>query len=336
MHAIRLHEFGPPENLRYEEVPDPEPGPGQVRIDVDAAGVHLLDTGLRRGEPLPVSPPPTPTSGPLQPPELPDTPGREVAGRVSALGEGVGPEWLGRRVVAHLGPAGQGYAEKAVTDVARLHEIPDAVPGEVAVAMIGTGRTAMAVLEAASLTADDVVVVPAAAGGLGALLVQAALDAGAFVVGLAGGAAKVGVVRDLGAHVALDYTRQAWPAEVRERLEGREVTVVLDGVGGATGRAAMELLAPGGRLLMFGYSEGTPTPLSSDDVWARGITVSTAIGVRLLRRPGGLRELEERALAAAAAGRLTPLRTTFPLKDAGAAHAALEGRATTGKVVLVP
>jgi NADPH2:quinone reductase len=326
MRAIRLHEFGPPENLRYEEVPDPEPGPGQVRIDVRAAGVHLLDTGLRRGEP----------SGPLQPPELPDTPGREVAGRVGALGEGVDEEWLGRRVVAHLGPAGQGYAEQAVTGVERLHEIPDGVPDEVAVAMIGTGRTAMAVLEAAALTADDVVVVPAAAGGLGALLVQAALDAGAFVAGLAGGAAKVGVVRDLGAHVALDYTREAWPAEVRERLEGREVTVVLDGVGGATGRAALELLAPGGRLLMFGYSEGTPTELSSQDVWARGITVSTAVGVRLLRRPGGLRELEERALAAAAEGRLTPLRTVFPLTDAGAAHAALEGRATTGKVVLVP
>jgi NADPH2:quinone reductase len=326
MHAIRLHEFGPPENLRYEEVPDPEPGPGQVRIDVGAAGVHLLDTGLRRGEP----------SGPLQPPELPDTPGREVAGRVTALGAGVAGEWLGRRVVAHLGPAGQGYAEKAVTDVERLHDVPDGVPDEVAVAMIGTGRTAMAILEAAALSGDDVVVGPAAAGGLGALLVQAALDAGAFVVGLAGGAAKVGTVRGLGAHVALDYTRGTWPEEAREGLEGREVTVVLDGVGGATGRSAMELLAPGGRLLMFGYSEGTPTPVSSQDIWARGITVSTAIGVRLLRRPGGLRELEERALAAAAEGRLTPLRTAFPLKDAGAAHAALEGRATTGKVVLVP
>ena len=326
MRAIRLHEFGPPENLRYEEVPDPEPGPGQVRIDVGAAGVHLLDTGLRRGEP----------SGPLQPPELPDTPGREVAGRVTALGAGVGEEWLGRRVVAHLGPAGQGYAERAVTDAERLHVVPDGVSDEVAVAMIGTGRTAMAILKAAALAADDVVVVPAAAGGLGALLVQAALDAGAFVVGLAGGAAKVGTVRGLGAHVALDYTRETWPAEVRESLAGREVTVVLDGVGGAIGRSAMELLAPGGRLLMFGYSEGTPTQISSQDVWARGITVSTAIGVRLLRRPGGLRELEERALAAAAAGRLTPLRTAFPLKDAGAAHAALEGRATTGKVVLVP
>ena len=265
MHAIRLHAFGPPESLRYEEVADPEPGPGQVRIDVDAAGVHLLDTRLRAGE----------ASGPLPLPDLPDIPGREIAGRVSALGTGVGEAWLGRRVVAHLGPAGQGYAERVVTDVERLHRIPGDVPAEVAVAMIGTGRTAMAVLEAAALTADDVVVVPAAAGGLGALLVRAALGAGAFVVGLAGGAAKVRTVGDLGAHVALDYTREAWPVDVRERLEGREVTVVLDGVGGGTGRAALELLAPGGRLLMFGYSAGTPTRISSEDVWARGITVST-------------------------------------------------------------
>ena len=326
MHAIRLHEFGPPENLRYEEVEDPVPGPGQVRVAVTAAGVHLLDTRLRAGE----------AGGPLPLPELPSIPGREVAGRVDALGPGVAEEWLGRRVVAHLGPASQGYAERAVTDAGRLHAVPDGVPDEAAVAMIGTGRTAMAVLEAAALTADDVVVVPAAAGGLGALLVQAAVDAGAFVVGLAGGAAKVAIVRDLGAHVALDYRRETWPAEVRDALDGREVTVVLDGVGGAAGRSALELLAPGGRLLMFGYSEGTPTPVTSEDVWARGITVTTAIGVRLMRRPGGLRELEERALAAAAEGRLTPLRTAFPLKDAGAAHAALEARATTGKVVLVP
>jgi len=185
MHAIRLHEFGPPENLRFEQVDDPVPAAGQVVIAVRAAGVHLLDTGLRRGEP----------SGPLQPPELPAIPGREVAGVVERLGDGVDESWLGRRVVCHLGPASQGYAEKVATDTARLHEIPDGVTPEVAVAMIGTGRTALLVLEAAQLTADDVVVIPAAAGGLGALLVQAALDAGAFVVGLAGGAEKAATVR---------------------------------------------------------------------------------------------------------------------------------------------
>jgi NADPH:quinone reductase len=325
MHAIRLHEFGPPENLRFEEVGDPVPAAGQVVIAVRAAGVHLLDTGLRRGEP----------SGPLQPPELPAVPGREVAGVVERLGDGVDGSWLGRGVVCHLGPASQGYAEKVATDAARLHEIPDGVTPEVAVAMIGTGRTAMLVLDAAQLTADDVVVIPAAAGGLGALLVQAALDAGAFVVGLAGGPEKTATVRGLGAHVALDYTRDHWPDAVRDALGGREVTVVLDGVGGVNGERAMRLLAPGGRLVMFGYSEGTPTPVTSQDVWSLGVTVTSAVGAKVLRRPGGLRDVEERALAAAGSGTLVPLTTTFPLKDAGAAHAALENRATTGKVVLV-
>lgn len=326
MRAIRLHEFGPASNLRYEEVPDPVAGEGQVVLDVLAAGVHLLDTTIRRGE----------AGGPFPLPELPAIPGREVAGVVTGLGAGVGDEWLGRRVVCHLGIASQGYAEKVATDTARLHDLPDGVAPEAAVAMIGTGRTALLILAEARLTADDVVVVPAAAGGLGALLVQAALDAGAYVVALAGGAAKVRVAADLGAQIALDYTTGTWPDTVRERLGGREVSVVLDGVGGVNGERAMRLLAPGGRLVMFGYSEGTPTPVTGADIWALGITATTAVGAKVLRRPGGLRDVETRSLAAAAAGRLAPLLTAFPLKDAAAAHTALESRATTGKVVLVP
>ena len=104
MHAIRLHAFGPPENLRYERVDDPEPGPGQVRIAVAVAGVHLIDTAIRAGRRM----------GPMPLPELPEIPGREVAGSVDALGPGVDAAWLGRRVVAHLGPASGGYAELAV------------------------------------------------------------------------------------------------------------------------------------------------------------------------------------------------------------------------------
>jgi len=167
MRAIRLHEFGPAENLRYEEVPDPEPGPGQVRIAVGAAGVHLIDTVIRSGTQM----------GPMPLPSLPDIPGREVAGVVDAAGDGAGG-WLGRRVVAHLGPASRGYAELAVREVEHLHALPDGVPDEVAVAMIGTGRTAMAILDAAGIEPGDVVLVTAAAGGLGALLTQAARRAG--------------------------------------------------------------------------------------------------------------------------------------------------------------
>jgi NADPH2:quinone reductase len=317
MHAVCLHAFGPAENLRYEEVDDPEPAPGQVRIAVAAAGVHLIDTTIRSGVRM----------GPLPLPALPAIPGREVAGTVDALGPGVAADWLGRRVVAHLGAASGGYAELAVREVEHLHALPERVADDVAVAMIGTGRTAMAILDVARIAEGDVVLVTAAAGGLGSLLSQAARRAGATVVGAAG-PSKLDRV---GADVVVDYTQSKWSDNVRDRLDGREVTVVLDGVGGEAGRAAFELLARGGRHVLYGWSAGEMTPISSGDIVARSLTVSSA-----LVRPGSMRELEERSLEAAATGRLVPLVTTFALADAAAAHAALEGRTTTGKVVLIP
>jgi NADPH:quinone reductase len=326
MHAVRLHAFGPPENLRYERVDDPQPGPGQARIAVAAAGVHLIDTALREGRPM----------GPLGLPELPTIPGREVAGVVDAVGPQVDERWLGRRVVAHLGPASGGYAELAVRETEALRALPDGLADDAAVAMIGTGRTALAILEVARPDAQDVVLVTAAAGGLGSLLVQAARNAGATVVGVAGGQAKVDRVTELGADVAVDYSESGWSDAVRQALDGREVTVTLDGVGGAIGRAALELIGVGGRLILFGMASGSPTELTAGDLFSRGLTVSAAIGARIAQRPGGLRDLEEQALAAAAEGRLVPLVQRFALEQAAAAHGAIEARATVGKTVLVP
>jgi NADPH2:quinone reductase len=326
MHAIRLHAFGPAANLRYEEVDDPRPGPGQARIAVAASGVHLIDTALRAGRPM----------GPLPLPELPTIPGREVAGTVDAVGPEVDERWVGRRVVAHLGPASGGYAELAVRETEALHALPDGLADDAAVAMIGTGRTALSILEVAVLTADDVVLVTAAAGGLGSLLVQAARNAGATVVGVAGGPAKVQRVAQLGATVAVDYSAPDWSDAVRAALDERAVTVALDGVGGALGRSALELLGAGGRLILFGFSSGQPTELSAGDLFARGISASAAIGARIAQRPGGLRDLEEQALEAAADGGLVPLVQRFALAQAAAAHEAIESRATVGKTVLVP
>ena len=310
MNAIRLHAFGPPENLEYERVADPEPQPGQVRIAVRAAGVHLIDTVIRSGRQM----------GPMPLPDLPAIPGREVAGTVDAVGDGVEERWLGRRVVAHLGWASAGYAERAVREVEHLHALPDGLAEDVAVAMIGTGRTAMVILDAARITSDDVVLVTGAAGGLGTLLSQAARNAGATVVGAAGPAKLDRVVAD----VKVDYTRPDWTAGLDE------VTVVLDGVGGAAGRAAFERLARGGRHVVYGWSAGEMTPITTADIVARSLTVSSA-----LARPDDLRTLEERSLAAAADGRLVPLLSRFPLEQAAAAHAALEARETVGKVVLL-
>jgi NADPH:quinone reductase len=326
MHAIRLHTFGPAENLTYEQVEDPAPGPGQVRVAVAAAGVHLLDTALREG-----------VRGPLpEPPVLPTIPGREVAGVVESLGEGVAALWLGKRVVAHLGFAPGGYAELAVTDVERVHEIPANLDFAQAVAMIGTGRTTMGILAFAELGPDSVAVIPAAAGGTGTLLVQYAKNAGATVIGLAGGPEKVARVEANGADLAVDYRDPAWPEKVRAHLGADTATVVFDGVGGDVAREAVALLGPGGRHLVFGWSaEGIK---SGEPYLVDGVS-EQVLGPVMLARVGGpdpVRTLELRALTEAAEGRLVPAVQRFPLAEAAAAHRALETRGTTGKVVLEP
>ncbi len=326
MHAIRLHEFGPATNLRYETVPDPEPAAGQVRIAVAASGVHLVDTALRRGEP-----------GPFPVPALPTVPGREVAGTVDRVGEGVDPGLLGRAVVTHLGAAPGGYAERAVADADRLLTIPDGVSPGAAVAMIGTGRTTLGILLFTDLDADSVAVVTAAAGGIGTLLVQYAKAMGATVVGLAGGQAKVRRVEANGADIAVDYTAADWPDRVRAGLGGRAATDVFDGVGGANGAAAVDLLGPGGTHLVFGWSSGAETALDPATLATRRITSRSVLGPPMIERAGGdLLPLSRRALDLAAEGVFTPALTEFPLAEAARAHAALESRATTGKVVLVP
>ncbi|WP_433678490.1 zinc-binding dehydrogenase [Nocardia sp. CA-119907] len=324
MHAIRLHAFGPAENLRYETVPDPVPGPGQVLIRVAAAGVHVIDTALRRGEP-----------GPYPLPQLPTIPGREVAGIVDRIGPDVDASRLGKRVVAHLGAVPGGYAELAVTETTRLHEIPADLDAAEAVAIIGTGRTTMGILLFTELGPDSVVVVTAAAGGIGTLLVQHAKNVGATVVGLAGGPAKVELVQRNGADIAIDYLLPDWPAQVHARLGGRRATVLFDGVGGEISRAAIDLLGKGGQHLVYGAANGAPLSLPDEELAARGITSELVVGPRLLQRVGGdLRPLEHTAMAEAAAGRLRPVVQRFELSDAVGAHRALETRGTVGKVVL--
>ncbi|MEV5982039.1 zinc-binding dehydrogenase [Streptomyces sp. NPDC052114] len=338
MHAIRLHAFGPADNLRLEETPDPEPAPGQVRVAVAAAGVHLLDTAIREG-----------VQGPLpELPALPTIPGREVAGTVDQVGEGVPAHWLGKRVVAHIGFAPGGYAERTVTEVSRLHELPDGLDFAEAVALIGTGRTTMGILRFTELTADSVVVVPAAAGGIGTLLTQYAKHRGATVIGLAGGPEKTARVRANGADLAVDYKDPAWPDEVRaylkERLDGRAATVVFDGVGGDAGLAAVDLLGPGGSHVVFGWSgkglhDGEALTFTEEELAARGITQVNVLGPAMMAKAGGdnpVRTLELAALAEAATGHFTPAVQRYPLAEAAAAHRALETRGTMGKVVLIP
>ncbi|CAM3607638.1 zinc-binding dehydrogenase [Occultella aeris] len=327
MDAIRLHAFGPPENLVLDEVPDPEPGLGQVLIAGRAHGVHLLDTTLRRGEP-----------GPLPLPALPTIPGREVAGSVAAVGPGVDPAWIGRRVAAHLGavPDGGGYARLVVAPLEVLHPIPDGLTEAAAVAMIGTGRMATIVLDAAQVGPGDRVVITAAAGGLGNLFVQAALRAGARVVALVGGRAKADRLAgllpgtDAAALTIIDYRAEGWLERACTALGDGGATVALDGVGGGSGTAAASLLGSGGRLVSYGWASGAATAIPADAPY----TVVPIVG------PGAkpitdIYERQQRALALAAAGTWRPLIHEVPFAEVARAHRDLESRATTGKVVLV-
>lgn len=341
MDAVRHHAFGPPETLTLEQVPDPTPGHGQVLVAVSAHGVHLLDTAIRRGA----------TVGPVPLPTLPAIPGREVGGTIVDLGAGVEHSWMGVRVAAHLGPRpdGGGYARLAVVDVDALHDLPAHLATADGVAMIGTGRTAVMTLEVAAITAADTVIVTAAAGGMGSLLVQAALSAGARVLALAGGSDKVSLVEDLarrsypaaqdrqGSCAVVDYSAPGWHVDALTALRGLggSATAVLDGVGGDRGSSAARLLRPGGRLIVHGWSSGDRNEFDDDEVaHAARITVRAVVGPRA-EPPGDLRRYQEEALARAASGQWRIHTHQVPLAEAARAHRDLEERRTTGKVVLV-
>ncbi len=318
MHAIRLHAFGVPDNLIYEYLADPVPGPGEVRVAVEAAGVHTIETKIRRGE----------TVGPHLPPTLPLVPGGEVAGTVDAVGDGVEPH----------GSVGESLRTSTATALRRTRRRSRGKPLPHPRRPVRrrrrrdgrTGATTLGLLHATQPTVDDAVLVLSAAGGIGTLLVQSLHREGIFVVGAAGGATKTAQVRDNGADIAVDYSDPDWP----ERLASApRVSVVMDGVGGRIGRQALELLAPGGRIILYGWASGSPTEIATTDLISRQLTATWALGPRMVP-PGGWDALRSTSLERAATGEFRPLITRFPLSEAAAAHAAVEGRTARGKVIL--
>jgi NADPH2:quinone reductase len=318
MWAIVMHEFGPPSVLVCEEVPDPVTGPQQVMVDVDVASITFVETQVRAGRP----------PNPAMLPALPAILGNGVGGVVAGVGDAVDPGLVGRRVVASLRGTG-GYAERAVADTAGLIDIPANLRTEEAVALLADGRTAVMLMRAAVVQTGEIVLVEAAAGGVGSLLVQLASAVGARVVGAAGGQHKLELARQLGASVVVDYTEPGWTERLRSDVGG--VDVVFDGVGGSIGRAAFDLLRKGGRFCAFGMASGSFVQVSDEEAEARQVSL-----IRGMRpTPGEVRELARAALAEAAAGRLHPLiGQTFPLERAADAHATIERRATVGKTLL--
>lgn len=323
MRAVWMREFGPPEVLMIGDAPDPEPGPGQVVVQVAAVSITFVETQVRAGT----------MRIPGQALQLPMIPGNGVSGVVIAVGDGVDGGLLGQHVVTSTGGSGS-YAEQVRVDAGGLIPVPAGLDLRDAVASLADGRTALALFEAAQIKAGEWALVPAAGGGVGSLLVQLVAGAGAHVVAAAGEERKLDLARELGAAVTVNYAEPGWAERVRQATDGAGVDLAFDGVGGAIGRAAFELVAAGGRFLVFGLSSGSLTEASLTDVFYRGITL---IGRLQIRSPEHNRALVERALAEAAAGRLRPvIGQTFPLEQAAAAHAAIESRATIGKTLLIP
>jgi len=311
--AVVIREFGPPEVLEPAEVADVRAGPDDVVIDVEFANVTFVETQVRAGRP----------PHPSMLPALPAILGNGVGGTV-----GQGSPWSGRRVVASLSGTG-GYAERAVSSVARLIGVPDGLATRDAVALLADGRTALALAGRAELRAGEIVLVEAAGGGVGTLLVQIARRAGARVVALAGQPRKLALARDLGADVTADYSRDGWERQVRDAVG--EVNVVFDGVGGDIGLAAFGLLGAGGRFCPFGMSSGRFAAVTPELAQDRQVTVRAGAG----GSPEELAALTRTALAEAAAGRLRPVvGQEFALPDAARAHAAIEARETVGKTLL--
>lgn len=319
MKAVRHHRFGPPEVLVPEDVPDPTPGPGQLLVQVAAAGVNYADV-MMRGEAGP--------SARFRPEiTLPATPGLEVAGTVLAAGPDTDTALVGRRVTAFV--RNGGYAELALVPADGAVPVPDGLDDNAALALLSQGATAVGVIDVAALTAADTVLVEAAGGGIGSLLVQLAKRAGATVIAAASSQAKLDLARRLGADRVVDYSEPGWTDEAGP------VTVVLETVGGKTATEALQLLSGfGNRIVVYGFASGAPAEITVADLFA---TSTTLIPFSLGRNPQLLPDLNARALSLGTAGELKPvIGAVLPLAEAAAAHRAFEDRTAIGKVILTP
>jgi NADPH2:quinone reductase len=323
MKAIRIHEVGGPEALRWEEVPDPRPGEGQAVVRVEAAGVNFVDvyfrTGLYKG------------------PALPMILGQEAAGTVIAVGPGVTEVAAGDRVT-WVGVHGT-YAEQAVVPAARLVRIPEGITTRQAAAAMLQGITAHYLATSTyPLQPGDVCIVHAAAGGVGQLLCQVAKLRGARVFGTVSTAEKARIAREAGADEVILYSQQDFSAEARRLNGGQGVQVIYDGVGRATFEKGLDTLAPRGLMALFGQASGPVPPFDP--------AVLNQKGSLYLTRPSMGHYIADREELTWRAGEVLgwiaerKLRLSIdrelPLAEAADAHRALEGRETAGKVLLIP
>jgi NADPH2:quinone reductase len=320
--AIRVHEAGGPEVLRLETLPDPVPGPGEVVVRLEAIGVNFIETYQRRG---------------LYKVPTPFVPGEEGAGTVEAVGPGVVDVRVGDRV-ASVNFRGA-YAELAVVDASRVVAIPEGLAARDAAAAMLQGMTAHVLATSVhALQPGERCLVHAAAGGVGLLLCQIAKRRHAIVIGTVSTAAKARLAREAGADEVIDYTTHDFAAEVARITNGALLRVVYDSVGATTYLKSIDCLEPRGLLVLFGQSSGIVPPFDPLLLMRKGSlfltrpTLTHYIVTRdeLVWRAGDV-------LGWVRDGSLS-LRVDreVPLTQVGEAHRALEGRRTTGKVLLVP
>ena len=320
MKAIRVHSTGGPEVLQFENIPVPTPAGGEALVKLEAAGINFIDVYKRTG---------------LYKVPLPATPGEEGAGTVVAVGVNVSDVKPGDRV-AWAGVMGS-YAEYAVVPAAKLVPLPAKVNASLGAAVMLQGMTAHYLATSTyPLKPGDRCLIHAAAGGTGLLLTQIAKQRGAFVIGTAGSDEKAALAKAAGADEVIVYSRQDFVAEVKRITNGAGVNVVYDSVGKSTFLAGLDVIAMRGMMVLFGASSGPVAPIDPQLLNQKGSLFltrptmhhHTATRGELLQRAGDL-------LSWIAAGQLNVrIGAEFPLSQAAEAQKALEGRQTTGKVLL--
>ena len=322
MKAIRVHQCGGPEVLKYDEVPLPEPGAGEGRVKLEAIGLNFIDTYQRSG---------------IYPLQVPFSPGMEGAGVVDAIGETVTEVKKGDRVAYAMVPGS--YADYVVVPSSRLVQLPQNIDTRSAAAVMLQGMTAHFLTQTTfPLKKGVTALVHAAAGGVGQLLIQIAKRSGATVFGTVSTEEKARLAKDAGADEVIFYTKADFLAEVKKLTDGKGVDVVYDSVGKSTFDKSLDCLRPRGYLVLFGQSSGPVPPFNIATLGAKGSLFVTRPSLahhgvqreELLQRSGDLFKW-------LAAGELKlRIDKTFPLSEAAEAHRQLEGRKTSGKVLLIP
>jgi len=319
-HAIRIHKTGGPEALQWEELDVGDPGPGQVRLRQEAAGLNFIDVYHRTG---------------LYPQQVPFTPGVEGAGVVEAVGDGVANVKKGDRV-AYAGPLG-GYAEERLIDADRVVKLPDGVSTEQAAGMMLQGMTAQMLLRSVFPVHDgDTILVHAAAGGVGLIMCQWAAALGATVIGTVGTEEKAELARAHGCAHPIIYSKQDFVAEVNRISSGEKLPVVYDSVGRDTFMKSLDCLKIRGLMVSFGNASGPPEPIPPNLLAQKGSLYLT--------RPTLFHYIATREQLQQSAGELFKIvasgkvkievQQRFALKDAAEAHRQLEARKTTGSTIL--